>query len=208
MVAIERKGKFTASENFKLLVGGKKGEYFGDTAKTYIKEKACEHLTGQSKTHFDTVATSWGIMHEYQAIQEYQRRQFVEVENFGGENPKFFTCPDLEEFAGGSPDFLVHGLTKILGEVKCPYNSNIHLDNLLINSQSEFKDERKEYYSQIQFNIFCTGSDIGHFVSYDPRFLDRKKHIKIIEIKKDEEHINLLLERLKVAIDNLKELIS
>jgi hypothetical protein len=205
MLAEERFGKFTASEIWKLLVSGRaKDDEFGETAKTYIKEKAVEILTQRKKEQFSARATDWGNEYEYKAIQEYNRFNLVNVEYFGSTNPKFFPCPEFENYAGGSPDFLVD---KIVGEVKCPYDSVNHLDNLLIRSVDEFKKLHKEYYSQIQFNIHCTGSELGHFVSYDWRFQDEKQ-LFILEIPKDKEHIELILDRLKIAIDNLNELIN
>jgi hypothetical protein len=41
----ERWSRFTASENYKLLIPGKKGEVFGDAAMTYIKQKAFEMVS-------------------------------------------------------------------------------------------------------------------------------------------------------------------
>lgn len=209
MLAVERFGKFTASEIWKLLVGGRaKSDIFGETAKTYIKEKAVEILTQRRKESFGSRATDWGNEWEYKAIQEYNRSNFVEVEYFGSNNPKFFPCPEFEQYAGGSPDFLERSIKKIVGEVKCPYDSVNHLDNLLLLSQSEFKALHKEYYSQIQFNIHCTGSDYAHFVSYDWRFQKEEDQLFILQIEKDQEHIDLILDRLSIAIDNLKELIN
>jgi hypothetical protein len=205
MLAEQRFGKFTASEIWKLLVSGKnKVDIFGETAKTYIKEKAVEILTQRRKESFSSRATDWGNEYEYKAVQEYNRFYFVDVEYFGSTNPKFFTCPEFENYAGGSPDFLN---PLIVGEVKCPYDSVNHLDNLLLRNVDEFKKLHKEYYTQIQFNIHCTGSEVGHFVSYDWRFQDEKQ-LFILEIPKDKEHIELILDRLKIAIDNLNELIN
>jgi hypothetical protein len=205
MLAEQRFGKFTSSENWKLLVSGKnKGDVFGETAKTYIKEKAVEILTQRRKEQFSARATDWGNEYEYKAVQEYNRFYFVDVEYFGSTNPKFFPCPEFEKYAGGSPDFLA-GAT--VGEVKCPYDSVNHLDNLLLRNVDEFKKLHKEYYTQIQFNIHCTGSEVGHFVSYDWRFQDEKQ-LFILEIPKDKEHIELILDRLKIAIDNLNELVN
>jgi hypothetical protein len=204
MLAEQRFGKFTASEIWKLLVGGRaKDDVFGETAKTYIKEKAVEILTQRRKESISSRATDWGNEYEYKAVQEYNRFYFVDVEYFGSTNPKFFTCPEFENYAGGSPDFIN---PLIVGEVKCPYDSVNHLDNLLLRNVDEFKKLHKEYYTQIQFNIHCTGSEVGHFVSYDWRFQDEKQ-LFILEIPKDKEHIELILDRLKIAIDNLNELI-
>jgi hypothetical protein len=206
MLAQERFGKFTASEIWKLLVGGKaKGDIFGETAKTYIKEKAVEILTQRRKDSFGSRATDWGNEWEYKAIKEYNCANFVDVEYFGSNNPKFFPCPNFETYAGGSPDFIINN---IVGEVKCPYDSINHLDNLNLNTQEDFKKLHKEYYSQIQFNIHCTGSEYAHFVSYDWRFVKEEQQLLIFQIDKDQAHIDLILDKLKIAIDNLNELIN
>ena len=210
MLAQERFGKFTASEIWKLLTSGRsKSDIFGETAKTYIKEKSVEILTQRKKESFSTRATDWGNEWEYKAIQEYNRSNFVEVEYFGSTNPKFFVCPEFEQYAGGSPDFILdESDNRVVGEVKCPYDSVNHLNNLYLSSQSEFKDLHKEYYSQIQFNIHCTNSNYAHFVSYDWRFVSEENQLFILQIEKDKEHIDLILDRLAIAIDNLNEMIS
>lgn len=206
MLSEERLGKFTSSEMWKLLVGGRaKDDVFGETAKTYIKEKAVEILTQRRKESFYTRSTDWGNEWEYKAVQEYNLANFVNVEYFGSTNPKFFKCPIYPNYAGGSPDFIID---KIVGEVKCPYDSVNHLDNLNLRSIDEFKKLHKEYYTQIQFNIHCTGSDYAHFVSYDWRFVKDEQQLFIMQIDKDNEHIDLILDRLKIAIDNLEELIN
>jgi hypothetical protein len=212
--APERFGKFTASSIWKLLVGGKaKDQEFGETALTYIDEKICEVLTQERPIQFTTSAMSWGIEHEYIANEKYKSMYDVldcEIEYFGIENPKFFPCLKYPLNAGASPDAL-HGDWYV--EYKCPFNSTIHLKNLVISRMKEgqleaFKKQYKDYYPQIQYGMYCTGRKKARFVSFDPRFKDEMNKVAIIEIPFDEEFINVLLGKIGFAVDCLNDAIK
>lgn len=204
-----RAGKFTASEIHKLLVSGrKKGEVFGETALSYINKKAVECLVPLTLIpKVESVAMGWGKENEEEANEEYSNRYIFDgrVEYFGGSNPKFFPLEGHEDFAGCSPDAIQNG--SILIEYKNPYQPEVHMENLLMTAE-EFKDKRKEYYAQIQFNLMCLGLEKARFVSYDKRFSDPNKRLAVIEIDKDEEFCNNLMERLELAEERLQTILN
>lgn len=202
-------GKFTGSEVWKLMKSGKrKDEYFSDTALTYINEKIAEILTGEAKPQFDSYSTSWGKEYEAEAVQSFKNWSGFEVEYFGGDNPTFFPYND---YSGCSPD----GKMDIAGlEIKCPYTSVIHVENLKIARKfgntdgSEaydlavkvlMKSIRFEYYAQMQFGMMCLNVDHWYFCSYDPRMIDERNKTAIIKVPADKEFQEEIKERLKAA---------
>jgi hypothetical protein len=195
-----RSGKFTPSELYRLMTPPKfKTEKLSEGAKTYVKEKIAETLTvdiSNDKMFHGNNATEWGNSFEGEAIELFSDMLNKEIINVGFIN--------YDDNFGGTPDGISHD--SLFGiEVKCPYNPSIHLDNLLLDSLA-FKKERKEYYWQIQGYSLITGIENWYFISYDPRQIDYK--IKIIPIKRNEEDIRFIKEKLQIATEYKQELLT
>lgn len=195
-----RSGKFTPSELYRLMTEPKvKTEKLSEGAKTYVKEKIAEILTvdiSNDKMFHGNNATEWGNSFEGEAIEVFSDMLNKEIINVGFIN--------YDDNFGGTPDGISHD--NLFGiEVKCPYNPSIHLDNLLLDSLA-FKKERKEYYWQIQGYSLITGIEDWYFVSYDPRQIDYK--LKILPIKRNEDDIRIIKEKLQIAADYKHELLT
>jgi len=186
-----RLGKFTSSEIYKLMTqpqskdARERGE-LSETTKSYIKSKVAEELTGIEHTT-ETAATTWGIDHEAEAISLYSSLVESTVESVG-----FIAYGD---HAGGSPD----GLCSTYGviEVKCPYNAENHVENLLIENEAELLKAHKNYWWQLQMNMLITNNKEGMFISYDPR-MDGKAKMALIPVtlqSNTEDVINNVLEK-------------
>jgi hypothetical protein len=197
----QRIGRFTASEIHKLLKSGRaKDSVFGDTAMTYIREVVAEILSGVAEK-VTSEAMEWGKFHEPAAIEAYRRNTGKKIEYYGTESPLFI---EYGEFAGGSPD----GVTDThLLEVKCPFRSVNHVDNLLLTPET-FPTRRTEYYAQIQFNMFLTKKDKAHFISYDPRMASEEQQLFILEIPYNAEFVEEITSRLELAIQELKQMLK
>lgn len=196
-----RCGKFTASEIHKLMGKGR-NEYFGLVAKTYIATKAAEILTLEpANQRGPTMAMEWGLSHEFEAMTKFKEKSKLEIEYFGGENPTFFP---YGKYAGGSPD----GMGKdFVIEIKCPFNSQEHLQHLLLQDAEGLKDYAPEYYWQITSNMLFSNRKQGIFISYDPRFEDQYQ-LKTLEINFNYDDTEILKERLGEAEKYLEELLS
>lgn len=195
-----RSGKFTPSELYRLMTEPRsKSEMLSEGAKTYVKEKIAETLTidiSNDKMFSGNNATEWGNSYEGEAIELFSDMLNKEIINVGFIN--------YDDNFGGTPDGISHD--NLFGiEVKCPYNTSIHLDNLLLDSVA-FKKERKEYYWQIQGYSLITGIEDWYFISYDPRQIDYK--LKVIPIKRNEDDIRLIKEKLQIAANYKQELIT
>ena len=201
-----RLGRFTASEISKLFVGprSKSAGMFGDTAMTYIRTKAAEILTQEVKEEINFKQAEHGKATEPFACAAFEKKMGIKGYYFGASEPKFYEFGDFE---GCSPDW--EGLQAEAGaDFKCPYNSSEHLKNLAIPSAAELKEERFEYYSQLQFSMLRRGWKVAYFVSYDSRFVYDWMQLKIIPVYPDSAWITEFETRIIEATKILKSLVK
>ena len=91
-------------------------------------------------------------------------------------------------------------------EVKCPYNSAVHLKNIAITDNAGLKSEHPEYYAQIQMNMVCMNCDFGLFVSYDPRNLYKPLHVVVIQ--PDAELQNKICKKVSLAREFVRSIVA
>lgn len=213
---IDKLGKFSGSEFWKLHTGGrrdmtpaeleeekKKGgkrktidTMFGDVAYTYIDDKIAEIITNGTcidYKYFDTKETRWGNTWEPEAKIKFTEATGIQIEECGFINiSKRFGCsPDGKTSDGG------------ILEVKCPYNTNVHLKNLRLTSGAELLDLNKNYYIQMQIEMLAIGAKFGYYVSYDPR-CSPLLQLKILRVERDEEMIKEIELRKDEAVKILE----
>lgn len=213
-----RAGRFTSSENYRLMGSGKrlmteaelkarpksgvgsKAMYCEDITaistdtETYVREKVAETLTGHSKGQVFAHATAWGDEWEPMAA-EYCQEKF-------GWNLEIVSFVPFGDHAGGSPDrFIImpDGIKELL-EIKCPYNSEKQIGYLELTDQYDVKRELPEYYWQIVFNMFFTATNRGHLCTYDPRMKEDKYKLAHIVIDRKEEDMDLIAKKIEMAV--------
>ena len=173
-----RMNRFTASVVHKLMGSSRSGGLLSKTAETFVYEKAAELLTGIVKPIYGD-ALEWGKEHEADAFQMFSKTNFEQWTYYGGETYVFIP---YEHYSGYSPD----GLSEdAILEIKCPYNSGIHLKNFNIHDADSLKEIHPEYYWQMQLGMIAAKLDKGYFVSYDPR-MPEGKQLHIAEIERHE----------------------
>ena len=202
---LERLGKFTSSEIFRLLTDPKSKEAkergeLSSGAKTYVYETIAEILTGTVRQVSNLPMLEWGNLYEPDAVS-LLAKTFPKLEYFGNENKKFFL---LRRFSGGSPD-AVEFESRTVFEVKCPENPAVHVEYLLLNELS-LKETCKDYWAQLQMNMMCLAKEIGCgfrdmqgvFASYCPLMQEEENKLKLITVMPDlelEMKINSSLDR-------------
>jgi len=197
---LEARGtRFTASEIHKLMGASRSGSPLSKTAETYIYEKAAEILTGERKMAFG-VALDWGKEQEPNAFHTFSQLDFQEWTYYGGENYVFIPYGDN---SGYSPDGLSDNA---ILEIKCPFNSGIHLKNFNIYDADGLKDIHSEYYWQMQMGMLATNLDKGYFVSYDSR-MPQAKQVHIAEIERHDVEFDIR-EKLEVATELLNNILQ
>lgn len=213
----ERWSRFTASENYKLLISGKKGEVFGEAAMTYIEQKALEMTSVMQERPELEEAKSLlhGRVHELPAFESYIRAtRNYDMIYCGSDKPTFLTYKPLEQDCGGSPDGIMiseqaDSFNAHFGvEIKCPKNSLYHFRRLKWKDQWDIQQNYMQAYIQIQNLMMITGAQSWDFVSYDDRMKDKKLQTKIITVYKDKRTQDNLHFRLLRAIEERKKILQ
>ena len=192
-----RRGKFTASEIYKLIGTGVKPSKFGDklsdwtdTAQGYILSKVAEYFSEQDQ-EITSREMQWGTEHEPEARAYYEGVFEEEVEEIG-----FLLWPK-NNICGCSPDGLIMAKNRGI-EIKCPYTLNAHIESFLIKDNATFKSYKPNYYWQVMSSLLFTGFSSWDFVSYHP-FFKADKRLTAIEILPCESDFEILRERLQAA---------
>lgn len=165
---LARKGKFTASEIVNLTVKGKKkDDYFGQTAISYIYQKASEYVMPDNNFILNCTdnglsgkAVNWGVTYEDEAREEYEKLTNKKVIQVG--------FIDYDEYSGVSPDGIIESDNGLI-EIKCPFDSGTHIKYLSLNNGDELKELNKQYWCQVQFQMLVTNTTYCDFISYDLR---------------------------------------
>ena len=188
-----RCGKVTASRVADVIARTKSG--YAASRANYMAELVVERLTGLPTEGYTDAAMRWGIDQEPAARAAYSARTGELIEEVG-----FVPHPTLE--AGASPDGLV--LDGIL-EIKCP-NTATHIEYLLE------KTVPTKYFTQIQWQLACTGRAWADFVSFDPR-MPPHLSLLVVRVQRDdayitnlEREVSLFLSELEAKVATLKEM--
>jgi len=173
-----RTGRITASRCSEFMSKGKGNELFGDGAKTYAKELLMARLGIEIETPL-TYAMEWGLEHEADARQIYERSRGVKCEL-----PGFVPMGD---FCGCTPDGVIDPDGLI--EIKCP-QEKAHFDYLLTG------EPPKKYWQQMQFQMMVMCSEWCDWMTYNPLFPDSLK-AKVVRVQRDEDYIEEIRSRIE-----------
>lgn len=229
----DRRGNFTASSFGKLMTCKNKSTIknpkdwgksfwllnFGDTAKTYIIEKAIERISGESIKFFTTYQMQWGIDHEDEGKEYTENTLSYNIEEVGfikflknaGASPdgkilySFVNCQEDQDVLENN-SINVECLVKYIGyELKCPETIQSHY-KLMTTSVSEGHD----YFWQVTGEMLALETDRLLFATYHPAYPEKYRlSTQMVELSK--LHVNALYFRLIVAeklvlklVENLK----
>ena len=166
-----RIGKVTASRVSDVIAKTQSG--YAASRANYMAQLVCERLTGQKSEGFTNAALQHGIDTEPLARAAYEALKDVLVDEVG-----FVPHPSIQ-MAGASHDGLV-GDDGLL-EIKCP-NTATHIDTLLSETVPT------KYYTQMQFQMACTGREWCDFVSFDNR-LPQELQLFVKRVPRDDVFI-------------------
>ena len=131
----------------------------------------------------------WGNKYEDIAIANYELIHDVDLER-----PNFVFHPTFEG-VGASPDAY---RSKLIYEVKCPYNEEVHAMTVIYGTGTE------DYKAQIQCEMWVCEADGAKFLSYDPRYKDPSKQLIEIEVERDEQYLELMEEKCTLFFNYLQ----
>ena len=181
-----RIGKVTASRVADVIAKTKSG--YGASRANYLADLVVERLTGQKTQGFSNAAMEWGTEQEPHARAAYSAKTGILVEEVG-----FIDHPTVA-MSGASPDgFAEEGLI----EVKCP-NTATHLEYVLAELPP------LKYFTQMQWQMACTGRPWCDFVSFDPRLPERLQ-LLVVRVPRDDNYIKMLEQEVIVFLQELDD---
>ena len=186
----QRLGKVTASRVADVIAKTKTG--YSTSRENYMAQLICERMTNTQAESFTNAAMQWGTETEPLARAAYEAAKDVLVDEVG-----FVPHPSIK-MAGASPDGLV-GDDGLL-EIKCP-NTATHIDTLLSESVPT------KYFTQMQFQMACTGREWCDFVSIDNR-LPEELQLFVKRVPRDDVYIRLIEAEIVQFIAELDEKIE
>lgn len=182
---------------------------------TFVLEKVIGELTDTEPDHFENRAMRWGKEWEETAVKEFMRRTGIKVDHYG-ENQIFvdqeseYLNPSLPKtiipHIGCTPDGLIGDDAGI--ETKCPDSKQHILYMQEIKDAETLKETYPEAYWQCQGTMYRTGRSAWFFVSFDPRFKQEKLRMLIVKVKRNDDDIEKLERRLKIAVTKKIEQVS
>lgn len=181
---LERIGRFTSSQIWKLTTQNAKKDNFGAPALTYIGEKKAERSLGRSiDLGKGNQSTVWGNVMEYYCDKYHLDLSYFFQSKETNVHPKF-------KFWSGSPDFVTNHSTGDIKsfEPKRFYELTmwlIKLNDGLV-TLDEFKKDEKEVYWQVVSNCILLGKSKGEIISYTP------SEKQLYEIRSEIEETNIL----------------
>jgi len=183
-----RLGKVTASRVADIMAKTKTGA--SASRGNYMIQLALERVTGTVEQTFTSPAMQDGIDRELQARSLYE----VTTGNFVSQLP-FVEHPTIEWF-GCSPDGLVDGNLGLI-EIKCRNNAN-HWEVI------KTGEIPKNYWIQIQAQLFCLGYEWNDYVGFNPNFPE-KSQLFIKRVYRDEAFISLMETEIKQFLEEVAE---
>ena len=185
-----RIGKVTASRVADIIAKTKSG--YSTSRDNYMAQLVCERLTNQKAESFTNAAMQHGTETEPLARAAYEALKDVLVDEVG-----FVPHPSIK-MAGASPDGLVNDDGLI--EIKCP-NTATHIDTLLNQSVPT------KYFTQMQFQMACTGREWCDFVSFDNR-LPEELQLFVKRVPRDDVYIKIMEAEIVQFIAELDDKIN
>lgn len=167
----QRLGKVTASRVADVIAKTKTG--YSTSRDNYMAQLVVERLTFTKTESYTNAAMQWGTDTEPFARAAYEAAQGVMVEEVG-----FVRHPTIE-WAGASPDGLVADDGCI--EIKCP-NTLTMIETLLSQKVPG------KYFTQMQFQLACTGRKWCDYVVFDPR-MPAKAQLFVKRVDRDDTYI-------------------
>lgn len=201
---------FTSSEVNRLMAEPTKkakeaGKLLSDGAITYILEKVAARFDRSKEIWFNN-EMQWGKDCEHKAAERLcdllgydPLSDDVIYTSVNG--LVFFNYMDE---LGGTPDLI---FPNAIAEIKCP-NSDTHLYYKAYVNEDNFASELPRYYDQCQTNMFMADRNLCYFMSFDPRFNDDNRQVHLIEVKRNQDRINQILNKVSIAFEELNRLIE
>lgn len=193
----KKRGRFSGSE-FHRLMGYEDKDVFPDGAETYAIEKAIETLVTEVD-YFSNDDMDRGNNEEFDSVQFFMEVTGLKVEKYATEQ-EFF---ELGMHVGCTPDGLIGDDGLIEGKNPKSKTHFFYLTNL--KTVEDFKKHCKNYYWQVQGNMYVTDRKYCYFYSFDNRFKDPKHKLFLLKVERNDTDIEKLKVRIQKGIKSKLE---
>lgn len=181
---VERIGRFTSSNIWKLTTSDRSGKTFGSAGLTYIKEKSAErYLCRSVDLGKDSQATVWGKVAEHFCNFFHLDLSYQLISNKTVVHPKY-------DFWTGSPDAKK---LDTVGEIKCFEPKKyfaLSMALLKLNENQitieDFKKEFDDIYWQVVSNSILLNTKYAEIIAFMPN------EEQLLEIRQSIEETNVL----------------
>ena len=164
---------------------------------TYAEEKAIETLFNVDPSlNFSTVHTVNGEEREQECMRLLSNHTGLDFK-CTGDNQIHIHHSEI----GCTPDGVLYDDMDLVtsgAEVKCK-SPLVHAKSLLINNSDDLKEAEFNHYVQIQTAMLVTGADHWHFANYNPFAIKTSMQFKAIIIKRNDDFIKVLANRIEEA---------
>lgn len=144
----------------------------------YLMDLVVERITGEPKDSASSFAMQWGTDAEPYARAEYEAVTGNIVREVS------FVKHKTHQWVGASSDGMVGERGGV--EIKCPYNSAVHLQTWAEGSMPE------QHAPQVYGQMWVLDLDWIDFCSFDPRMQNGAEHLKLftVRVMRDQKIIN------------------
>ena len=185
---------------------------FSDATFTYLNRKVMENLlpVNSEDTYAKNCVEEYIELHNQSSaatrygtdMESVARDKYAETMGYEVYESEFIPYKKFPKLVGGSPDGLIRQENGII-EIKSPFSLEKHLQHLMYQTPQDLKNNEDDYYWQCIANLLFTDTDFCDFISYNP-YVSLSKQLKVLRIHRDEEEINLLNERIDLAVEYMK----
>jgi hypothetical protein len=179
------------------------GNVLSEGAMSYVTETAMQTLFAEDEEWeqpLESIHMRRGNERELAAIAQFEMATGLGVD-FTGEDQVFVS----HDCWGATPD----GVISINGkratiDVKAPMRVK-HLKYMLeVQTGEDLLSIEPAYYWQQQCQIAALSADYGYWVSYNPMAHKYDNRIHIVKVERNEDHINLMLNKIALATEQLE----
>lgn len=206
-----RLGYITGSQVGLLMKSGRaKDKVFSDMALIYLYELAGERSLNPEMVKDDDMFTFYieqttspsKAMRFGTEQEENARAMYVQLTNREVTEVGLCHHPKIKHLASSPDGITADGDVMGCVEIKCPALSTFSKYVVEIHDNKSLKEVKPEYYWQCQNHMACTEAKFCDFIVYCP-FVENPIHI--VRIKRDEEAIALIMERVELAEQIIEE---
>lgn len=196
----KKMGRFSGSQ-FHRLMGYEDKDELPKGGETYAMEMAVESLLSDPEPSYSNDNMDRGSDTERESVEYFMEVTGLKVEKYADQQE----FVELGKHVGCTPDGLIGDDGLIEG--KCPLAKTHFFYLINVKNADDLKKHCKDYYWQVQGNMYVTGRKYAYWYSFDPRFKDPKHRLHLIKVERNDTDIEKLVKRIQLGIAHKNDMI-